>query len=92
MIESGDYFFFAINPNGSVIAFRSELGEDNLAGLKQYFYRMDNSSTTEAQYASVLTRFAKNADPPGIMLNWVCRDDASYLDLSKDRHVLMPAK
>src|SRR4029077_9279197 len=27
MVESGDYFFFAISPNQSVTAFRSEIGE-----------------------------------------------------------------
>jgi hypothetical protein len=26
MVESGDYFFFAISPNQSVTAFRSEIG------------------------------------------------------------------
>ena len=33
MVESGDYFFFAISPNQSVTAFRSEIGQKNLAGL-----------------------------------------------------------
>jgi hypothetical protein len=27
MVESGDYFFFAISPNQSVTAFRSEIGQ-----------------------------------------------------------------
>jgi hypothetical protein len=26
-VESGDYFFFAISPNQSVTAFRSEIGQ-----------------------------------------------------------------
>ena len=33
MVESGDYFFFAISCNQSVTAFRSEIGPKNLAGL-----------------------------------------------------------
>src|ERR1700680_2077767 len=33
MVESGDYFFFAISPNQSVTAFRSEIGQKNVAGL-----------------------------------------------------------
>jgi hypothetical protein len=36
MVESGDYFFFAISPNQSVTAFRSEIGQKNLAGLTKY--------------------------------------------------------
>jgi hypothetical protein len=34
MVESEDYFFFAINSNGTATAFRSEIGQANLAGLK----------------------------------------------------------
>jgi hypothetical protein len=34
MVESGDYFFFAISPNRSVTAFRSEIGQEKLAGLR----------------------------------------------------------
>src|SRR5258708_37133794 len=33
MWESADYFFFAIRPNPSATAFRSEIGQKNLAGL-----------------------------------------------------------
>src|SRR6202795_3915131 len=32
MVETGDYFFFAISPNQSVSPFRSEIGHKNVAG------------------------------------------------------------
>ena len=34
MVETGDYFFFALTGNRRVTAFRSAIAEDNLAGLK----------------------------------------------------------
>ena len=34
MVESGDYFFFAIGPDQHVTAFRSEIGQQDLVGLK----------------------------------------------------------
>jgi hypothetical protein len=34
MIESGDYFFFALDSNSSATTFRSEIGETNLRGLE----------------------------------------------------------
>jgi HKD family nuclease len=91
MIKSGDYFFFAVNPNGSVTTFRSELEEENLVGLKSNFYRINYSSTTDAQYRRALISFKKKPYPEGTLLNWVCRDDIEYLDLSKNRYELSPA-
>ncbi len=34
MVESGDYYFFAVTSDGSATSFRSELGQGNLAVLK----------------------------------------------------------
>jgi hypothetical protein len=50
MVESGDYFFFAISPNQSVTAFRSEIGQKNLAGLSTNLRQIQGSTTTDAQY------------------------------------------
>jgi hypothetical protein len=35
--------------------------------------------------------FEKNPQPAGTLLNWVCRDNVEYLDLTKDRLELTPA-
>jgi hypothetical protein len=90
MVESGDYFFFAVS-DGSATAFRSEIGQADLAGLKTNFPRIRRSATTDAQYRRAVASFGKNPDPPGAMLHWVCRDRDDYLDLTTDRFELTPA-
>ena len=85
MAESEDYFFFAINPTGSVTAFRSAIGQADMAGLKTNLPRIRNSTTTAIQYRQVLALFEKNPQPAGTLLNWVCRDNVEYLDLTQER-------
>ena len=91
MVESGDYFFFALSSNGSATAFRSEIGQGNLAVLKSHLSRIRHSQTTDAQYEKAVASFARKPDPPGTLLRWVCHDDAGYLDLIEDRLELTPA-
>jgi hypothetical protein len=90
MVESGDYFFFAMNPNQSVTAFRSEIGRDDLAGLKSNLRRIQCSTTTDAQYQRALAQFRRRPDPPGQVLSWVCRDNVDYLDFTRDRLEMNP--
>jgi hypothetical protein len=90
MVESGDYFFFAVSP-GAATAFRSEIGQENLAGLKSNLPRIRTSTTTESQYQHAVSAFARNPEPPGVLLHWVCRDNPAYLDLTADRLDLTPA-
>ncbi|MGR3280690.1 hypothetical protein ACSYAD_37170, partial [Acaryochloris marina NIES-2412] len=55
MIENGDYFFFAIDEEtGIATAFRSEIGDDTLLGLRENWERIQHSSTTEDQYHQVM--------------------------------------
>ena len=91
MIEDGDYFFFALNPNNSVIAFRADIGQERLTGLKANLARIQHSATTDSQYRQALAHFAENPDPEGILLQWICRDNIAYLDLTTDRLALTPA-
>ena len=90
MVESGDYFFFAISPNQSVTAFRSEIGQKNLAGLSTNLRQIQGSTTTDAQYQRAPAQFRRRPDPPGQVLNWVCRDNLSYLDLTQNRLEMDP--
>lgn len=85
MVESQDYYFFAINPNRSVTAFRLEIGQEDLAGLKSNYPRIHNSTTTDLQYQKALSSFKKNPQSAGPILNWVCRDNVEYLDLTQHR-------
>jgi hypothetical protein len=91
MVKSGDYFFFELNSNGRATAFRSEIGQENLAGLKTNRARIQHSTTTDSQYRKAVAAFEKNPQPAGVMLKWVCQDKVEYLDLTKDRLELTPA-
>jgi hypothetical protein len=91
MIESGEYFFFEVGPGGAVTAFRTEIKQDNLSEIKANLHRIKDSKTTDYQYARAMSRFTENPQPAGTMLNWVCRDDEEYLDLTGDTIEMNPA-
>lgn len=90
MVEGGDYFFFAVS-HGSATAFRAQIGQEDLAGLRTNLPRIRNSATTDGQYRSVVSAFGRNPEPPGELLPWICRDNPEYLDLTRDRFDLTPA-
>jgi hypothetical protein len=91
MIETGDYFFFALDSDRGTTAFRSDIAPNNLIWLKANMARIQGSTTTDAQYHRAVSQFARRPEPPGTMLNWVCRDNTGYLDLAKDPLMLTPA-
>ena len=91
MLDDGDYFFFALQPQGQVTAFRADLGSDSLAVLRANRIRLQTSTTTDAQYQQALTSFAAHPAPAGILLPWVCRETVAALDLTTDRMTLTPA-
>jgi len=91
MVATGDYFFFALNSDRSTTAFRSNIGTNNLAGLKANTARIQGSTTTDAQYRQAVSQFERHPVPPGTLLSWVCRGKPEYLDLEQDRLVLRPA-
>jgi hypothetical protein len=88
MLDDGDYFFFALNPQGQVTAFRADLGSEGLAILRGNRARLQSSTTTEDQYQQALTSFAAHPDPPGTLLHWVCRETVAAVDLTINRMAL----
>jgi hypothetical protein len=90
MIETEDYFFFAINPDQTVTAFRSHLESSDLGGLRTNMEHFRRVTCMPAQYEKVCEAFAKNPQPPGQILEWVCRDNLDYLDLTRQRLELNP--
>jgi hypothetical protein len=72
MLDDGDYFFFALNIQGHVTAFRADIGSDGLAVLHANRARLQHATTTEEQYQQALTSFAAHPEPAGILLQWVC--------------------
>jgi hypothetical protein len=91
MIDQGGYFILTVAPDQRVTAFRAELGGTGLVGLVDNFPRLKQSLTTAAQYQQALTQFRRKPDPPGTVLEWVCREDPAYLDLTEDRLDLAPS-
>jgi len=91
MIESGEYFFFAVSQNGSLTAFKTEIQPDDLSGIKANLLRIKASKTTDGQYASAISSFIRNPVPDGTMLCWVCRGNKDYLDLTGEIIELNPA-
>ncbi len=73
-----------------VTTFRAEIGQETLSQVIANLARIEQSTTTEAQYHRALSAFADNPEPEGILLHWVCRDNLDYLDLTKDRLELTP--
>jgi hypothetical protein len=52
--------------------------------------QIQGSTTTDAQYQRTPAQFRRRPDPPGQVLNWVCRDKLSYLDLTENRLEMDP--
>lgn len=91
MVETGNYMFFAWHSDHAALAFHTPISMEGLTGLKANLTRLRKSRTTEAQYRSALIRFGKDPQPPGVMLNWVCRDETSALEPLRDPLVLRAA-
>jgi hypothetical protein len=90
MIETEDYFFFAINPDQTVTTFRSQLEHADLAGLKTNQEKFKEVSCAPEQYERAFSAFSKKPNPPGQVMDWVCRDNPDYLDLTEHRLELNP--
>lgn len=90
MLEKQDYFFLAINPDQTVTTFRSQLEYEDLAGLQTNMKDYKNMTCIPTQYEKACEIFARNPEPPGELLEWVCRDNLDYLDLSIHRLDLNP--
>jgi hypothetical protein len=90
MVESGEYFFFAFAANHRMTTFRAEIGDAPLTGLIANMARIQGSTTTEQQYQRALAQFHRHPSPPGHVLEWVCRDNLDYLDLTQDRLEMNP--
>lgn len=91
MVQQQDYFFFILNPDGRASAFRSDLGEENLSGLSDNLPAMYAATTAHNTYEAAVEKFRKAPDPPGPVLNWVCRNNPAYFHLDTDPMVLPPA-
>jgi hypothetical protein len=62
----------------------------DLTILKAHRRRIQLSTTSAAQYEQAVSAFEQNPAPAGMMLNWVCRENADYLSVSRDWVQLTP--
>ncbi|MGJ0637717.1 hypothetical protein [Xenorhabdus bovienii] len=90
MCESGDYFFFAINPDHAITTFRAQLQSGDLSGLKRNQQLFGDARCTPEEYNKVVEIFTQNPEPPGKVMKWVCRNNWSYLDLKTTPLELTP--
>jgi hypothetical protein len=90
MTENKDYFFFVLNPDNKAITFRSVMETENLAGLKDNMPKIMGANTTDDEYNKISEAFKKNSASRENILNWVCRNNIYYLDLSEDRIEINP--
>jgi hypothetical protein len=90
MTENKDYFFFVLNPDNKAITFRSVMETENLAGLKDNMPKIMDANTTDDEYNKISESFKKNSTSKENILNWVCRNNIYYLDLSEDRIEINP--
>ena len=83
MLETEDYFFFAIDPDQTVTLFRSQLEAFDLVGLRTNQAQFGEATCTSEQYEKTVNAFTRYPDPPGIVMEWVCRNNWDYLDLTR---------
>ncbi|MGH8210449.1 MAG: hypothetical protein ACREU6_12835 [Steroidobacteraceae bacterium] len=90
MLDGGDYFVYAVKPKHSSTAFRADMSGDSLFQLRLNWDRIKRSTTSEADYQMAVRQFRLRPNPPGQVLEWVCRDNIDYLDLAQDRLDMRP--
>jgi hypothetical protein len=90
MLDDGDSFVFALQPQGQVTAFRADSGSEGLVVLRAHRAGLQVSTTTDAYYQQALRSFAAHPDPAGILLQWVGRAAVAAVDLTTDRMALTP--
>jgi hypothetical protein len=91
ILERRYYFVLVIDPDQWTTAFRADLNAEGLDRLLEHQRRLIHSMTNTAQYERSVSEFARSPDPPGRMLEWVCRDDENYLDFTQHPVEMNPA-
>ena len=90
MVKTKDYFFFALDAGGSnPIPVR--IRASGFGRTPDPSSAIQRSATTDVQYQQAVSFFQKNPGPPGVLLEWVCRDRLEYLDITGDCLELTPS-
>jgi hypothetical protein len=78
MIEDEDYFFFCLQASGRVTAFRAEIGQETLLGIKAHRSRIRQSTTTETEYRHPSLTVARYMSIK-FFISGCCKGAAMYL-------------
>ena len=92
MVEQDDYVFFAVGSDHGATSFRSEPSGGDIAGLKANMPMIEAATTTDRQYLQGCESFSRNPEPRGTIVEWVCRDNPEFLDLTANPLVMEPAR
>lgn len=91
MLATQDYFFFVINPDQTVLTFRSYLEDANLAGLRSTRTQFAGAQCPPEHYDRMVVAFKHQRKRGERVMTWVCRDNPAYLDLVAHRLDLNPS-
>jgi hypothetical protein len=85
MRQTGEYFFFVVE-SGSLMAFHNHMDSASREWFDRYGDIVHTATTTSEQYEAGVRGLVAGGDLlHGRLLNWVCRDETSSIDLSEDR-------
>ncbi len=90
IVATENYMFLAFDSDRSATGFKSGIGPDSQSDLIDKLRSVRASTTVPAQYDRALRQFAMRPDPPGVQLEWVCRQEAGLLEPSHDPLTLTP--
>jgi len=74
MLETQDYFFFAINTDDTITSFRSKMESADLASLRTNRLLFDKAKCSLKKYDDARTHIQKEVFPYDEEMMWVCRD------------------
>jgi hypothetical protein len=88
--DSNEIFHFIFNDRG-LLTFKDEIEGNSKYWFNRNLAVIDEADTTEEEYLKVLKAAEKETE--GTHLNWICRNNMKYMDLSdeKYRYELKPA-
>jgi len=92
MIETQDYFFFAIDPAQTVTAFRSQMEVNDLASLKTNRIKFEGTECRPEIYEKAVEIYRSEMGEDEEYMEWVCRSNWDYLDIEKYPLDLTPRK
>jgi hypothetical protein len=84
MIENADYLFFVISQDNIATLFRASFTAADFVGMKTNWSRFKDVKFPLERYERAVCRMGRDPDPPGSrFIEWVCRENPDYLNISE---------